>query len=166
MNRAILMVSAILAITVFATGLIIQSVEAQPEVFRAILDGDKEVPPVDTKAIGLAIFQLNKDGTTIDYKLIVANIEDVTQAHLHCNAPEGTNGPVSVFLFGFVPGGGTENGILAQGSITDEFTGACDITDVNDLLEGMRTGETYVNVHTVNNPPGEIRGQIVGPPLR
>ena len=160
------MVSAILAITVFATGLIIQSVEAQPGVFRAVLDGDKEVPPVDTKATGFAKFQLNKDGTTIDYKLIVANIEDVTQAHIHCNGPEGTNGPVSIFLFGFVPGGVTENGILAQGSLTDEFTNACGITDVNELLEEMRAGETYVNVHTVNIPAGEIRGQIVGPPIR
>ncbi len=31
---------------------------------------------------------------------------------------------------------------------------------INDLLDEMQRGNTYVNVHTVANPGGEIRGQI------
>src|SRR5688572_27776581 len=34
-------------------------------------------------AVGNAIFQLNEDGTALSYKLIVANIENVFQAHIH-----------------------------------------------------------------------------------
>jgi hypothetical protein len=32
--------------------------------------------------------------------------------------------------------------------------------DLEDLLEAMRSGNTYVNVHTSQYPGGEIRGQI------
>ena len=128
--------------------------------FVAPLEGAQENPPVATKATGLAKFQLNKAGTAIDYKLIVANIQGVTQSHIHCNGPPGVNGPVSVFLFGFVPAGVTTNGILAQGSIGAVFTGACGINDLNALLAAMRSGNTYVNVHTLAVPSGEIRGQI------
>jgi hypothetical protein len=28
------------------------------------------------------------------------------------------------------------------------------------VVEAMEAGNTYVNVHTVAHPPGEIRGQI------
>jgi len=31
---------------------------------------------------------------------------------------------------------------------------------VIDLIKAMERGETYVNVHTEENPNGEIRGQI------
>ena len=32
---------------------------------------------------------------------------------------------------------------------------------LSDLVRTMRDGETYVNVHTQQNPNGEIRGQIM-----
>jgi hypothetical protein len=54
--------------------------------FRAHLSGDEEVPAVDTRARGQTIFQLSKDGSELSYKLIAANIENITQAHIHCGA--------------------------------------------------------------------------------
>jgi hypothetical protein len=30
----------------------------------------------------------------------------------------------------------------------------------SSLIDLMRNGDTYVNVHTANNPNGEIRGQL------
>jgi CHRD domain len=73
----------------------------QPEArnFVAHLSGDEEVLPRDTLAQGQAIFHLSKDGTSLAYMLIVANIENVVQAHIHVGAP-GVNGPVVAFLFG------------------------------------------------------------------
>lgn len=91
--------------------------------FVAHLSGDEENPPVDTTATGQTTFHLRNNGDELKCMLIVANIEDVTQAHIHLG-PIGENGPVVAFLFGFVEGGVTTNGVLAQGTITaDDLVG-------------------------------------------
>ncbi|MGH7543021.1 MAG: CHRD domain-containing protein [Gemmatimonadota bacterium] len=134
---------------------------------RHPLKGGEEVPPVDTKATGLAKFQLSKDGTQLDYKVIASNIEGVTQAHIHCGAP-GVNGPVVIFLFGFDPAGVDSNGILAQGTLTaaglipqpDSVECPGGIANFEDLIDRLASGGAYANVHTLVNPGGEIRGHI------
>jgi hypothetical protein len=133
--------------------------------FRTHLSGDEEVPAVDTWAQGQAIFQLSKDGSELYYKLIVANIEDVRMAHIH-TAPAGQNGPVVVWLF--PPDGppaelipGRSDGVLAEGTITaDDLVGPLVGNPLQTLVDMIEAGNTYVNVHTTDNPGGEIRGQI------
>jgi hypothetical protein len=36
---------------------------------------------------------------------------------------------------------------------------------IADLVQEIKNGDAYVNVHTVQHPAGEIRGQIETPPL-
>ncbi|MDX1745237.1 MAG: CHRD domain-containing protein, partial [Halobacteriales archaeon] len=128
--------------------------------FRTHLKGRNEVPPVDTDAQGQALFKLSKDGSELHYKINVAHIDDVTQAHIHL-APAGENGGVVAFLFGFVSGGVTVNGTLVEGTLTEtDLIGALSGQTLADLADEMRSGNTYVNVHTVAIPSGEIRGQI------
>jgi CHRD domain len=139
--------------------------------FVAKLSGDEEVPARDTRAVGVAKFKLSDDGTALDFKVNVANIENVVAAHIHCGAV-GVNGPVGVTLFGGAPGGGRVNGTLAQGTITAPDAGnACGWTDLAAVLAAINSGDTYVNVHTNDGVPptntgpgdfpgGEIRGQI------
>ena len=140
--------------------------------FRTHLNGDGEVPVRLTNAQGQALFKLSDDGTELHSKLIVANINNVVQAHIHL-APPGVNGNIVVFLYGLVPpGGGRTSGVLAEGTITSANL----INDLaghplSDLIAAMEAGNAYVNVHTndgvgaVNTGPGdfpggEIRGQI------
>jgi hypothetical protein len=131
-----------------------------------------EVPPNESLAQGQAIFHLSADGTQLDYKLISANIDNVVFAHIHL-APAGVNGPVVAFLFGpAAPGGGRFSGVLAQGTITaDDLIGPLAGQDLTALVDAIRAGNTYVNVHTDDGvapagtgpgdlPAGEIRGQI------
>ena len=127
----------------------------------APLSGSQEVPPVDTNATGVAKFKLSKDGDSISYKLNVANIDNVTQAHIHLGQA-GTNGGVVAFLFGPVfPDGVTVNGTLVEGVLTAaDLRGALVGATIADLIDELESGNAYVNVHTVANPPGEIRGQI------
>jgi hypothetical protein len=135
--------------------------------FVTSLKGREEVPPVDTHATGLAKFKLRGDGTELEYKLVASNIQGVTQAHIHCGAP-GVNGPVVIFLFGFDPVGVDSNGILAQGTLTeagllpqpDSVVCPGGIADFEDLIDRIRSGGAYVNVHTLVNPGGEIRGHL------
>lgn len=123
--------------------------------FRAHLSGDEEVPAVNTNATGQTLFKLSKDGTSLSYKLIVANIENVAAAHIHIGE-RGSNGPVAVTLYsGLIPG--RTNGILAEGVITSEMVNGYTLAELVDI---MLNGGTYVNVHTSQNPGGEIRGQI------
>jgi hypothetical protein len=135
----------------------------QAHTHHAHLSGAEEVPAVDTKARGQAIFRI-LDEETVGYTLIVANILNVTQAHIHLGAA-GTNGPVVVWLYPSAPPAqlipGRSQGILAEGMITAEnFVGQLAGAELSELLELMRDGMAYVNVHTSQFPPGEIRGQI------
>jgi hypothetical protein len=127
------------------------------------LSGREEVPANDQPGRGVAQFWLSEDGTELRYKLIVANVENVTQSHIHIGA-FGTNGPVVVFLFGFVPGGVTVNGPLAEGTITQADLIARPAigfgATMAELLAAIESGNAYVNVHTVAIPGGEIRGQL------
>ncbi len=139
--------------------------------FVSPLSGAEEVPARDTNARGNAIFHVNAAETELHYKLIVANIENVAAAHIHC-APAGVNGPVGVNLFVGTAGGGRVQGIIAQGTITAPNPGnACGWTSVADIVAAMRSGNTYTNVHTNDGVPptntgpgdfpgGEVRGQI------
>ena len=124
--------------------------------FVAPMSGDEEVPPVETQARGVAKFKLRDQGLV--FKVNVANIEDVVASHIHCGAV-GVNGPVGVTLFAGGPV--NVNGTLAKGVITapDEDNG-CGWTDLDAVVAALESGNTYVNVHTVANPGGEIRGQV------
>ena len=132
--------------------------------FRAHLNGDQEVPPVETLAQGQALFQLNQAGDAIHYKLIVANIEDVRMSHIHL-APAGSNGGVVAWLYPEGPPPvvipGRTDGVLAEGTITAaDLVGALEGGSIADLVDEMMAGNTYVNVHTLAVGSGEIRGQI------
>jgi glucose/arabinose dehydrogenase len=134
----------------------------EPRNFRAHLNGRQQPTPVDTLAQGQAIFQLSKDRTELKFKVIVANIDNVIGAHIHL-APAGQNGPIVLPLLGnpFIPDPGvTANGILVEGTATAADVSGPLAGDLDALIAAMRAGDTYVNVHTVEFRPGEIRGQI------
>lgn len=128
--------------------------------FGAHLSGDEEVPPVATNATGQTILQFNKDGDELYYKLIVANIFDVRFSHLHM-APAGENGAPVAFLYGGPTTDGRTQGILAEGYLTkDNLINGLAGMELSDLRDEILAGNIYVNVHTVANGPGEIRGQV------
>jgi hypothetical protein len=132
--------------------------------FRAQLTGDQEVPAVETRARGQTIFQVSRDGSEIRYRLIVVNLDDLHMAHIHVGAA-GVNGPVVVWLYPDAPPpqpiAGRTTGILATGVITAEnLVGPWADEPLETLLDAMADGSVYVNVHTIENPGGEIRGQI------
>jgi hypothetical protein len=138
------------------------AVLAVPTNFVAHLSGGEEVPANDSRAQGQAVFQLRDDG--LHYRLIVANIENVTMAHIHL-APAGANGPVVVWLYPSAPPAqlipGRSNGVLATGVITSaNLVGQLTGQSLDALVEHLTNGNAYVNVHTSQFPGGEVRGQI------
>jgi hypothetical protein len=136
----------------------------QERNFTAHLTGGAEVPPVDTRATGQAIFRVVDDGMAIEYRLIVANIENVSMAHIHL-APAGVNGPVVAWLYPSAPPPqlipGRFSGVLATGTITaDDLVGPLAGQPLSVLIDYLVDGGAYVNVHTSQYPGGEVRGQI------
>ena len=82
-------------------------------------------------------------------------------AHIH-SGKQGENGPPIVPIYKSDTPSGQMSGILAKGNITaDTFQGPMAGKQISDLITAMQNGETYVNIHTQQNPDGEIRGQIM-----
>jgi hypothetical protein len=139
--------------------------------FSARLTGADEVPAVDTSAIGKVVFKVSRDGESIRYRLVAANINNPFAAHIHMGAP-GVNGPVVVLLFSGPVASGPHNGLLSTGTITAaNLTGPLAGQPLSALVDLLESGGAYVNVHTNDgiDPPntgagdmasGEIRGQL------
>ncbi|KFM99757.1 CHRD domain-containing protein [Bacillus clarus] len=129
-------------------------------MFFAKLRGENEVPPVETDARGEAFFKLSRDQLRLKFKLDLFDIENVVVAHLHLGA-KGTNGPVVAFLFGPITNPVSIECATLTGTITqEELVGPLAGQTLDDLVEEINSGNIYINVHTVQYPNGEIRGQL------
>jgi CHRD domain len=167
MKRAILLAT----VAALALGVVAPAASAQPTVFRAVLSRGDEVPARDTSARGVVTLRVGADGTELKYRLVVANIQNVVAAHIHCGAV-GVNAPVGVTLFMAAAAGGRTDGILAEATVTAPDVGnACGWTNLAAVVSALASGNTYVNVHTNDGvepvstgpgdfPGGEIRGQV------
>lgn len=155
-----------LVVLVFALGLVAVGLAAAGlnRNWSTHLDGNTEVPSNMSAAQGQAILHLSKDGDSLEYKLIVANIEDVFMSHIHL-APPGSNGPIVVWLYPSAPPSqlieGRFDGVLAEGTITSaNLMGPLAGMPLSALVEALNNGGAYVNVHTTALPGGEIRGNV------
>ena len=55
----------------------------------------------------------------------------------------------------------TTYGMIIRGNLTDSsLQGPVQGKTLGDLISLMNSGDTYVNILTLNHPDGEIRGQI------
>jgi hypothetical protein len=162
---AIILATGLLTIGVLTNGPIINHVSAQSsQQFTAKLTGSAGVPPIKTPATGVAKFTLSPNGKSLSYTLNVTNINSVIGAHIHSgNAKQ--NGPIVLILYGNPtmtnPPTGKINGLLSKGNTTaSDLKGPLAGKQMSDLLNLIKAGSAYVNVHTTQNPKGEIRGQI------
>ena len=129
--------------------------------FNASINGRNSVPAKDTKAVGEVIVNISKDESIVHYKVMVANIKNVVASHFHL-APAGSNGGVVVPLFANPnpQPSGPMNGIMAEGDITASDVVGVLAGDLDGFIEAIRSGNIYINIHTMQNPGGEIRGNL------
>lgn len=112
----------------------------------AELNTTMEVPPPTgtTTASGVFAFEMTEKTGVMKYTLTVANLTGpASMGHIH-KAPMGMAGPVVLPLM--VP----TTAAPLDGTVT------LDAATLADLKAGL----LYVNIHTVANPMGEIRGQL------
>jgi len=125
------------------------------EGYSVNLSGDQEVPGVSTPASGGGIITISRERNNAHVMLVAKDLSGpITASHIH-NAAAGMNGGVEFDLSGLFAGTNSYDG--AYGYLT-----ADDASPMNAAAETkFRNNEMYVNVHTADNPNGEVRGQVM-----
>jgi hypothetical protein len=119
------------------------SASAEMTNFKATLNGNQEVPPVQGTAIGSVELTYDSETRKITWLGTYAGLTaPPTPAHLHGPAKPGTNAGVA----------------LPIQALESPFSGAASLTP--SQAAELMADEMYFNVHTAKNPNGEIRGQV------
>jgi len=110
----------------------------------ASLSGASEVPPVAGSGYGSVDVKLNKETNLLSWTVTYAGLSGpATAAHFHGPAIAGANAGVVVPI---------------TGNLASPINGTATLTEAQ--VEALLAGSWYVNVHTVANPGGEVRGQV------
>lgn len=106
------------------------------------LSGSESVPAVETAGSGEGMIVVDEN-RRISGSVTTENVP-ATMAHIH-HAPADANGPVAIPL-----------------EQTDENTWSVpENTQLTEAqYESLKKGNLYINVHTEENPAGEVRGQL------
>lgn len=126
--------------------------EIRGQVFRLARDGytynmcgDQEVPSVISEAYGSSIVSVSRDRDNAHVMFTsTKQVSTLNAAHIH-NGAFGANGGVVLDL---------TSSIIANSGFT--YTAIDSVT-----ADAILTGNAYLNLHTLLNPAGEIRGQVV-----
>jgi hypothetical protein len=148
------------------------------EEFRSVLSGFNEVGSLnaETGAIlsegtGTLELKLDRNSQTLTFTLKYQNLSAaVTQAHIHFGKVH-TPGGVMVFFCSNLPtapagtqpcpaNGGTVTGTLTAANVLAVAGQNVPAGNFDAIADALLTDTAYVNVHTMNFPAGEIRGQI------
>ena len=114
------------------------------QTFRAPLSAAAEVPPNASTATGTAEASFDKASSVLKWRIVYTGLTGpATAGHIHGPALPGANAGV----------------VVPFPSIASPAEGSATLTpaQVADLM----AGKWYVNIHTAQNPGGEIRGQLM-----
>jgi hypothetical protein len=169
-----------LAIGVVAAGTVIGSVavasgddgRGRNNNIRESLSGYQEDPlALSTTGTGDFRARISPKGDRITYTLKYSALEgSVLQAHIHFGGRHQSGG-ISVFLcsnLGNGPAGtqacpaapATIEGVLVAADVIGPAGQGIAAGEFDELVRAIRSGTTYVNVHSSLYPGGEIRAQL------
>jgi len=113
--------------------------------FHATLSGSQEVPPKSSSGRGEADVEVNTSTNTVSWKVSYSGLSGpATAGHIHGPAAAGANAGVMI-PFPTVA--------------SSTFEGKAQATPAQ--IAAIESGQTYVNIHTKQDPGGEIRGQLM-----
>lgn len=142
--------------------------------FTAALDGAQAGTPSSASGQAFVQFDTLTGALSIDLGVTGLGLSDLrnagpnaTPVHIHF-APAGSNGPIVFDLGYFAPFVAESGGIRVnvQDVIYKQLQGALTSPLVlADFEQALRSGSTYLNIHTNAFAAGEIRGQITQVPI-
>lgn len=119
-------------------------------IFTATIDGAQA--GTGSPGTGSGTFTLSADETSLSYSITFSGLQGTeTVSHIHL-APPGVSGGVVHPL----PLGSPKVGVWSTSDATFTLTPA--------LVDELKAGNLYVNIHSTVVGSGEIRGQIVPEP--
>jgi len=176
MKRMLMVATAVVAVAGVGFAF---SDDGGPKI-REVLSGLKEAAaPVSTTGSGTFEASVSKDGSEINYALTFKDLEgDVRQAHIHIGYPQNSGGIVLWLCETAAnpsPSASTPDctqdnpSDLRNGRVTGTLTQAEVLAQANngiaageweEVLNLVRAGRTYANVHSTKFPGGEVRSQL------
>lgn len=131
---------------------LVLSLPATAQTYTTTLASENQVPPVSVSGDGAVTATLN--GTSLivtgSFDNLASDYNPSIGSHIHRGAA-GTNGPVVVPL----------SPTLETDNRGGSFEAANNTFTVREsFADSLRAGLAYVNIHTVANPSGAIRGQL------
>ena len=113
--------------------------------FKADLKSSSEVPANDTKGSGTLTADLDPETHILTYHVEFKDLSGAaTAAHFHGPAAVGVNSKPQV--------------IIKTKPVVSPIEGTAKLTPEQE--KDLLAGQWYFNVHTAQNPGGEIRGQV------
>ncbi len=139
LHRKLFATAAVAASLLFATA------HAETLRFHADMNGSSEVPPKTTSGAGTVDATFDTATKKLDYTATWHGLSGpATMAHFHGPAEAGANAKI------VVPWGNDP---------ASPFAGTASLTAQQEA--DLLAGRWYANVHTAQNPGGEIRGQMM-----
>jgi len=132
---------------------------------------------ISTAASGEFVADIDEQNKIIHYELSYRNLEgSVTQGHIHfgqrhtvggivvwlCQTASAPAPPTVAALTPLCPAEGTVTGTITPAQVLDQTAQGIEAGAFDELVQAIRAGATYANVHSALFPPGEIRDQISG----
>jgi len=145
---------------------------------RELLTGYEEVPSVSSGASGEFTARIRKDVPEIEWELSYSDLAGaVQQSHIHFGQT-GVNGGITVFLctnLGNGPAGiqpcppppAVISGTIGAADVSPNIAATLAARnqgmgtgEIEEFIEALRAGATYVNIHSTTWQGGEVRSQI------
>jgi len=160
-----------LAIAVLVLGSYAMAGDGKTSVKADPLTGYQEATPAGVSSAGTGSFSatIDDDASTISFELTYSGLTTpASQAHPHFGN-RFTSGGVSAFFCGgggkpACPPGTSDEAVVTGTIVPSDVIGPAGqgiaAGEFGELVDAIRAGVTYVNVHNATFPAGEIRGQI------
>ncbi|HYT04754.1 MAG TPA: CHRD domain-containing protein [Gemmatimonadales bacterium] len=141
-----------------------------PIRLRARLTPVQEVPSTLSSATGEWMAEVDPTRTSVTFTMTYSDLSTpVLFSHIHFGQP-GVNGAVMVFFCNNSSNGpqprpcptpgGTVSGTFTAADVQAVTTQGIRAGSLDDVLAAISTGRTYVNIHSMRSPGGEIRGRV------
>ncbi len=162
MKKSLLLVPLVLAFSISTV-----AVDDDVITLTADLHGANEVPAINSNAAASFKATIHENGSITFIETFQNLTSNAILSHIHFGKDHVAGG-VMIFLCG---GGGqpacpaatsgTFSGSIIPANVTGPTAQGITAGDLASALRAIRQGAGYVNLHSVNFPGGEVRGQVV-----